>query len=397
MRKDMAGTMLGYFNYDVSLDFQEIFCNFIMVQPGCDDLIDKRNCSRSFPTLATILEARESEDVSVATKVILSILYTFITLMSLIGNSLVITTFVMDKHMRSVTNIFILSLAIADMMFTLTCVPFNLGIIFEPTGVWTFGPFACKLVPFFMTFAVACSSLTLCCIALDRYVAIVHPHKFKFLQNTKPATILLVIIWTVSSLCSLPNALFYETELIQPLCKNFKCVWPENRFKLPLEIWLTLIMLFIVPFLIMSWAYGLIGYHLWIRKPVGARRNSIRNSDMKKSVIKMLIMVMLVFVLCWSPIMVLNTLENSMKSLARKHVFYMKLYFQCLCLASSCINPIIYTFMNKKFRDKFVTYLCCNKKRIFDVSIISQQYRQQDHTVVHGQGISLGTMMSRDC
>ncbi|XP_045210937.1 cholecystokinin receptor type A-like [Mercenaria mercenaria] len=321
--------------------------------------------------------------VSLESKVLLSILYGLITFMSLVGNSLVIVTFAFDKNMRSVTNVFILSLAVADLMVTLTCVPINLGSAFDT--YWIFGPFACKLVPFFMTFSVACSSLTLCSIALDRYVAIVHPYKLKFLQNPKPAAIFLVGIWALSFICSVPNAVFYTVKKVEKKCEdnsteeNYVCVWPENKYKLPLELWLTLVVLFIIPLLIMSTTYGLIGYQLWIRKPVGMRRNSLRNADMKKSVIKMLVIVMLAFIICWSPIMVLNSVEKTIQSVKsksnQKTVLYLKFYFQCLSMASCCINPVIYTFMNRKFRMNFMTYLCCRKNRVSDVNIVSKVSR----------------------
>lgn len=358
--------------------FQKYSC---MVNIKCSKPDPDQFCAKQYPELFKALTQENDEPVLVSldSKVLLAILYGIITFMSLVGNSLVIVTFAFDKHMRSVTNVFILSLAVADLIITLTCIPINLGSVFAQ--YWIFGPFACKLVPFFMTFSVACSSLTLCSIALDRYIAIVHPYKLKFLQNRKPAAIFLVGIWAVSFLCSVPNAVFYTVKKVEPKCKdgseveNYVCVWPENKYKLPLELWLTLIVLFIIPLIIMSTTYGLIGYQLWIRKPVGARRNSLRNADMKKNVIKMLVIVMLAFIICWSPIMVLNSVEKTMKSVnfSKKTVVYLKLYFQCLSMASCCINPVIYTFMNRKFRVKFVTYLCCRKNRVFDVTIASKE------------------------
>lgn len=335
-------------------------------------------CARQYPELFEALTGGSSEPVgmSMGSKVLLAILYGLIALMSLVGNSLVIVTFAFDKHIRSVTNVFIVSLAVADLMVTLTCVPINLGSVFA--SYWIFGAFACKLVPFVMTFSVACSSLTLCSIALDRYVAIVHPYKLKFLQKTKPAALFLVLIWALSFLCSVPNAVFYTVKNVTPKCRErydneiYACVWPENKYKLPLELWLTLVVLFIIPLLMMSTTYGIIGYQLWIRKPIGARRNSLKNADMKKSVVKMLVIVMLAFIVCWSPIMILNSVEKMIQSVDfnTNVAYYLRLYFQCLSMASCCINPVIYTFMNRKFRIKFVTYLCCRRNRVFDVTTI---------------------------
>ncbi|XP_052777734.1 gastrin/cholecystokinin type B receptor-like [Mya arenaria] len=365
-------------------------------------------CAKKFPALY-LKTQHELDAISTGSKSVLVILYSIIVIMSLVGNSLVIITFAFDKHMRSVTNVFILSLAVADLMVTLTCVPINLGSAFA--SHWLFGGFACKLVPFFMTFSVAFSSLTLCSIALDRYFAIVHPHKLKCLQKPAPATIFLVLIWVVSFICSVPNAVFYTLKKIE--CRKsekgedlFMCVWPDNVYKLPLELWLTLVVLFFIPLVIMSTTYGLIGYHLWIRKSIGgSRRNSLRNADMKKSVIKMLVIVMLAFIVCWSPIMVLNSVEKMLDSaeLDQTVMVYLKLYFQCLGMASCCINPVIYTFMNKKFREKFTKYLlCCRKRRVGVLagSNVTQIIRDHADSTVGAkttQRMSMGNIMPRTC
>jgi len=364
--------------------FERLICVNIMT---CESPERWGECREKFPVvLAQIQNQLDISTICLSSKIILGIFYGLITLMSLIGNSLVIVTFIFDKHMRSVTNVFILSLALADLMVTLTCVPINLGSAFARD--WIFGPFACKLVPFFMTFSVACSSLTLCCIALDRYFAIVHPHKFKFLRNPMPAGICLVVIWGVSFFCGVPNAVFYTIRAKEPLCKKdvdleekkYLCVWPDNEYKLPLELWMTLIVLFIIPLIIMSTAYGLIGYQLWIRKSIGAtRRNSLRNADMKKSVIKMLVIVMLAYIICWSPIMVFNSIEKMIKAvnLTKSTVVYLKYYFQCLSMASCCINPVIYTFMNRKFRDKFTRYLCCRNNKVVALNVTRDTHTQE--------------------
>ncbi|XP_052266981.1 gastrin/cholecystokinin type B receptor-like [Dreissena polymorpha] len=355
--------------------FMQVLCETII---RCSHTNPEDECARLFPELyaRTQHERQQQSTLVIESRVVLVILYTIITAMSLVGNSLVIVTFAFDKHMRSVTNVYILSLAVADLMVTLTCVPFNIGSVF--TSHWVFGGFACKLVPFFMTFSVACSSLTLCSIAMDRYIAIVHPHKLKCLQNPTPAGIFLVLIWVVSLVCSVPNAVFYTLVMVD--CKKtpegddmFQCVWPENEYKVPLELWMTLVVLFIVPLVIMSTTYGLIGYQLWFRKSVGSRRNSLRNADMKKSVIKMLLIVMLAFIVCWSPIMVLNSVEKL--ATTTRHMETLKLYFQSLSMASCCINPVIYTFMNRKFREKFVSYLFCWRKNKVGIAIISKETR----------------------
>ncbi|ESO95851.1 hypothetical protein LOTGIDRAFT_144444, partial [Lottia gigantea] len=112
-------------------------------------------------------------DIDPVTKYVLLVLYVIVISLSVFGNSLVFLTFLFNRHMRSVVNIFIVSLAFSDFFVTVTCMPVNLGGIL--TKYWIFGAISCKIVPFIDNLTVASSSLTLCCIAFDRYNAIVHP------------------------------------------------------------------------------------------------------------------------------------------------------------------------------------------------------------------------------
>ena len=338
--------------------------------------------------------------VCLESKIVLTIIYGVITLLSLVGNSLVIVTFIFDKNMRSVTNVFILSLAVSDLMVTLTLVPFNVGLVFSK--YWIFGRAACKIAPFFMTFSISSSSLTLCSISLDRYIAIIYPHKLKFFQSSKPAGIFLAVIWILSAFCSVPNAIFYDvqkiefTKTVPEMEDKYVCVWPESDYREPLQLWVTLVVLFITPLIFMSFAYCRVGYQLWIRKHIGSKRNTSDNTVMKKKVIKMLVIVMLAYVLCWSPIMVLNavvelepeTLQSSVVLIA-----YLKNYFQCLSLVSCCINPVIYTFMNRKFREKFATYLLCKRNKVHPAVTKCNKTHPQGET--HRTSLG-GTMIPRE-
>jgi allatostatin receptor len=52
-------------------------------------------------------------------------LYTIVCLLGLLGNSFVVTVLIANQQMRSTTNVLILNLAIADLLFILLCVPFT--------------------------------------------------------------------------------------------------------------------------------------------------------------------------------------------------------------------------------------------------------------------------------
>lgn len=76
------------------------------------------------------------------------LLYSLIFLLSMLGNTLVITVLIRNKRMRTVTNIFLLSLAISDLMLCLFCMPFNL--IPNLLKDFIFGSAVCKTTTYFM-------------------------------------------------------------------------------------------------------------------------------------------------------------------------------------------------------------------------------------------------------
>ncbi|XP_064617631.1 QRFP-like peptide receptor [Liolophura sinensis] len=239
---------------------------------------------------------------------------------AVLENILVVVTFVFNPLMRSTTNSFIVSLAVSDFLMAITCMPVNLGSVH--TTYWVFGPFACKMVPYVMTVAVACSSLTLCCIALDRYKAIVHPLKLRLYNTPGHVGVLLCLVWFLAALSAVPNVVFYKIENVEVNYSrgdsNSSQNWDQSSYPLCAWLgtdvqelvfqWFQFGVLFIAPFSVMIIFYGIIAYRLWIRKPIGVRvlRAGNKNTRMKKKVIKMLVIVVTLFAVCWLPLLLFN-------------------------------------------------------------------------------------------
>lgn len=76
------------------------------------------------------------------------ILYSFVFLLSVFGNLLIIVVLIVNKRMRTVTNSFLLSLAVSDLMMAIFCMPFNL--IPNLLEDFIFGAAMCKTVAYFM-------------------------------------------------------------------------------------------------------------------------------------------------------------------------------------------------------------------------------------------------------
>ncbi|EDO37745.1 predicted protein, partial [Nematostella vectensis] len=113
------------------------------------------------------------------------------------GNVLVCYVIVRNPDMRTVTNAFLLNLAVADVLFTVISVPPLLGIEISP-DYWVFGEGMCKTVPFLNTVTLSASIYTMVALAFDRYHAIVNPFRAKIYHTIKRTLLVITLIWLFS-------------------------------------------------------------------------------------------------------------------------------------------------------------------------------------------------------
>ncbi|MCI4393683.1 hypothetical protein PGIGA_G00160330 [Pangasianodon gigas] len=345
------------------------------------------------------------------------LLYSLIFLLSVFGNLLIIVVLVVNKRMRTVTNSFLLSLAVSDLMMAVFCMPFTL--IPNLLEDFIFGAAMCKTVAYFMGISVSISTFSLVAIAIERYSAICNPLKSRAWQTRSHAYKVIAATWVLSVGIMVPYPIFSTlVPFSKPNNTTAHMCRPDWRVSQMEQIWyvLLLFILFFIPGVVMIIAYGLISRELYRgiqfeleqkndcramkngvngtishgqddsdgcyiqvpKKPPAMELSAISNSASskpdrprsntseakllaKKRVIRMLIIIVAMFFICWMPLYTVNTWKAFDQQSAKRALSGAPISFiQLLSYTSACVNPIIYCFMNVRFRKALLaTFACC--------------------------------------
>jgi len=100
-----------------------------------------------------------------------------INLTALFGNTLLCIAFLKNNHLRSVTNMFVLTLAVSDIIMSLTCMPLSEGSLIA--GEWIFGDLLCHIQGFLAHFLAFLSLQMMAITAVNRYFRVMKPDLYK--------------------------------------------------------------------------------------------------------------------------------------------------------------------------------------------------------------------------
>lgn len=130
------------------------------------------------------------------------IAYTVLFSLAAFGNLTVFLTLFRSRYRKSSrVNLFIMHLAMADMIVTFVMIPMEIG--WHVTVAWTAGDAACRILMFWRVFGFYLSSFILITISFDRYFAILHP--LRLTDADKRAKVMLFLAWMFSIVSSIPQ------------------------------------------------------------------------------------------------------------------------------------------------------------------------------------------------
>ncbi|XP_070563390.1 QRFP-like peptide receptor [Ptychodera flava] len=338
--------------------------------------------------------------------VVLSHTATFIV--GLVGNLLVIYSIAKCRRLQNVTNTFLASLATADLIIIVIVIPIQTPFYFS--SKWVLGGALCKLLPYLTLLSSSCSVFMLTALSVERYVVIVHPLLAKTIITPGRTRRFIVILWFVAIVYSFPP-LFYRKHKKWSFGNHppfYTCNNSDDEILGKAYSLYLLLGMYLIPLFIMTFCYVRIIYELWIStkrfkdlqerqmrmrreryinnnsepggvdmvvsfhggdesddseveiamkgQPTGRKSKNIVNQQLqgRKQVIRMLIVAVFLFMICWGPVLWLKfAIEFGYIERYSPIRTYLSIAFNLLSYLNSCMNPICYAFISRTFRECF--------------------------------------------
>ncbi|KAM3924820.1 neuromedin-U receptor 2-like [Leptodactylus fuscus] len=295
----------------------------------------------------------------------MTLVYAVIFLVGVSGNMLVCLVILKHHNMKTPTNYYLFSLAVSDLLVLL------LGMPLEVYEMWSnypflFGAWGCYFKTVLFETVCFASILSVTTVSVERYVAIMHPFQAKLKSTRRRALRILITLWIFSILFSIPNTSthgillqYFPNGSLVPdsaTCTVVQPLWIYNCI-----IQITSLLFFVLPMGVISVLYCLMGIKLRGDHSLEADKMSVNiQRPSRKSVTKMLFVLVLVFGICWAPFhvdrlffsFVVDWTEPLANVFNLIHVVSGVFFY-----LSSAVNPLIYNLLSRRFRSAFRNFL----------------------------------------
>ncbi|XP_026868409.2 alpha-1A adrenergic receptor [Electrophorus electricus] len=330
-------------------------------------------------------------------------------LVAIVGNILVILSVLCNKHLQTVTNFFIVNLAIADLLLSVIVLPFSASL--EVLGCWVFGRLFCNVWAAVDVLCCTASILSLCIISIDRYIGVKYCLKYPTIMTERRAGVILVVVWVSSMIISIGPLLGWKEP--PPSDESICKITEEPGYALFSSLFSFYLPLTII--LVMYFRVYVVARRTTKSLEAGVKRETNKSMEVvlrihcrslpedavtsskskhhpfrsslsvrlmkfsrEKKAAKTLAIVVGMFILCWLPFFFVLPLGSFFPALKPSEVVFKVIFW--LGYFNSCINPLIYPCSSKEFQRAFTRLLRCQCRR--RRRALRRFYDQRWHTAI---------------
>ncbi|XP_003792814.1 melatonin receptor type 1A [Otolemur garnettii] len=289
----------------------------------------------------------------------------FTIVVDILGNLLVILSVFRNKKLRNAGNIFVVSLAVADLLVAVYPYPLVLMSIFN--NGWHLGSLHCQVSGFLMGLSVIGSVFNITGIAINRYCYICHSLRYDSLCSTKRSLCCALLIWLLTLVAVMPNL---RTGTLQYDPRIYSCTFAQSvssAYTIAVVVFH-----FIIPMVIVTFCY----LRIWVlvlqvrRRVKPDNKPRLRPQDFRNFVTMFVVFVL--FAICWAPLnfigLVVASDPATMVPRIPEWLFVASYY---MAYFNSCLNAIIYGLLNQNFRREYrriIVSLCTARMFFVDSS-----------------------------
>lgn len=295
------------------------------------------------------------------------VLMSVISVAAFIGNALVTVTFLKTSSLRTSTNYYIVNMAVSDLL----CSCFNWPL-YATEGFLTrkelitgsLATVACKLGMYSRGVSQVVSVLSLVLIAVDRYFAIVFPLKSTLFDRDKVRVALLLLTWTIPVLFGIPYLVYTVVVKVDDynFCRTtwstqINAVFNAGGF----------VVFYCTPLILMIVLFSRIVKTLRKGREMFSQLKNKRQKQHQK-ITKILILMVVAFFVCWTPLCVYLSLKMVNPDLFQKDPcqVMVALFFYIFPSLSTAINPVILFLFSTNYHqalNSLLLQLCCSLQR----------------------------------
>ena len=286
---------------------------------------------------------------------------------SLIGNTLVCNLFYKTTRLRTTTNLYIIALAVSDLLSAIFVMPFGVGVLISSD--WIFGETMCKIEAFFVCFVAYVSPATMGLTAINRYFRICKTEQQyrKYFSPLKSRTWLACVWIFVAFYAVVPKLVGLQDYAFVPGYGICALAFLSETGKI-INYCIVLGLLLAFPLAAAIFSYikvaKMIRQHNQENQETKSTRRQQRNKRISAREIKLsksLFVVVFAFMMCWAPFWIIIVFKRF--RVVAKMARNVQLFCLFLLYLSNTINPFIYAGMNPLFRREVRRFLSCNRKR----------------------------------